>query len=231
MNLSNRTASVYRGIAYAALSTYLTACEAHPPRSYPIAVRVLDDDASPVAGACVTANRQSLGTTNSDGMLEIQLKGEEGESLSLSIHCPAGYRASTETRTVVLRSFSRLSNGPTSKGPEIRWRCLPTERLAALVVRTPGQPDLPITVHGREIARTGRDGVAHALLRLAPGTNFRVALDTSTHSELRPQSPERVFQVGDRDMIFIFDQQFAVRRRPARRKPAGPKRYIPYRIQ
>jgi hypothetical protein len=214
----------------------LAACDPPPPTTYTVTIKVQDDESVPLAGARVAAGSEASGITESSGILYLKLKGEEGDTRSITVKCPNGYRTGGETRSVVLRTFSGLGNKQTTNGPELSWQCLPTERLAALVVRAPGQSDLAVRLYGKEIARTSPDGTAHALLRLAPGSTLHVALDTSTRPELRPQSPEKTFHVEDQDTILIFDQQFTEFRPPpvrvrVHRKPAEPQRIIPYRIQ
>jgi hypothetical protein len=228
--LNNGDVSAWRGLLALILCILPSACGAPPPRLYPITIRVQDEDMAPLSGAAVKANGEQLGMTSRNGLLQIRLKGAEGDMQSVSIRCPDGYRTVNETRSVTLRSFSDIANGLAAKGPTLNWQCEPAERLAALVVRASGQPNIPVRLHGRELTRTGSDGTAHTLLRLPPGSNLRVALDTTARPELRPQSPERIFQVEDRDTIFTFDQQFIESKRPVHRKAPESKRLVPYRI-
>jgi hypothetical protein len=210
---------------------WLVACETPAAKTYPMTIQVRDEDLSPLSEVRISVNGGMIGVTDERGLLQARLTGQEGDLLSISARCPAGYRNSSETRNVILRSFDHLNAGPAARGPELDWRCLPAERLAALVVRAPGQSGLPVVIHGKEVTRTRPDGVAHALLKMAPGSSLRVALDTSNRPQLRPRSPVRAFQVEDQDAIFIFDQEFTAQRRPARRKPLEPKRNVPYKLE
>lgn len=219
------------GIVLSLLSFILIACEPIKPNTYPITVRVLDEDYTGLPGAPISVSKKVVGLTDAAGSLQTQIIGREGDQVQISARCPTGYRVLTETRNVVLRSFTQLPNGRAVGGPELIWECDPVERFASLVIRAPGQSDLPILVEGKEIARTNPDGAAHALIRQPPESEIRVTLDTSRKPELRPQNPVRAFQIKDQDDILIFDQDFHLQRRAADAKKRKPLRIVPYRIQ
>ena len=95
--------------------------------------------------------------------------------------------------------------------------------------RADGASDMPVTLLGREIARTDNSGAAHLVLTLEPGEQFDLMLDTSDQrfEDLRPQNPVASFGVGHKDDIFTFDQKFDSEKKapvyvrgPAR--PRGP---------
>jgi hypothetical protein len=186
--LIRASVSTYPVICALSLCLCLTACDP-PPNTFPMVIKVQDDESSPVAGVPVEISNQAVGVTDSNGILGINLTGEEGDAHTITVRCPAGYRTVNETRSVVLPSPSELE---ATKALEFDWQCLPRERVAALVVRARGQSGLPVYLSGKEVARTNSDGIAHALFRLAPGpgSNLHVALDTSARPELSPRSPE-----------------------------------------
>jgi hypothetical protein len=68
------------------------------------------------------------------------------------------------------------------------------------------------------------------LFKLPPRASIRVSLDTSERPQLRPENPQRTFQLEDRDAVLVFEQKFAEKlpRRPAKPKPLTS---VPYRIQ
>jgi hypothetical protein len=83
-----------------------------------------------------------------------------------------------------------------------------------------------VKLDGREVTRTDSQGVAHFSAAAAPGTSFRVQIETG--DDLRPQSPTSTFVLGDEDNYFLFNQTFENEtrngRRPHTRRPRGPRR-------
>ena len=120
----------------------------------------------------------------------------------------------------MLRKFHGLEQGHGNK-LSLSLQCRPRERTAVLVVRSDGHADLPVLVDGVEVGRTNAKGIAHLALRRPSNSIVRVALDTSAHPRLQPQSPETPFEIGDADDIFVLDQSFekrVVKKRRKRRK-------------
>jgi hypothetical protein len=94
-------------------------------------------------------------------------------------------------------------------------------------VRARGGADLPVKHLGREIARTDAEGVAHALLKVAPTEQVTLVLDTSdpAHERLRPKNPEYTLVMRARDEVAVFDQTFTLQ--PLPRAKAKPRHSIP----
>lgn len=214
------------------MSLLLSACaEPPPPPEHHFVIQALSDGVA-VPGATVITNGQRSGDTDENGELRVGLTGPNGALVSLAVECPEGFRSPADLRPLRLQTFEGLS--PDQERQVIRRAvtCLPTERAAAIVVRTVGFADLPVTIRGREVARTDASGSAHFSLRLPPNRSVRIRIDTSARPELRPQSPESTIQMPDRDELFILDQPFelqdAPRRQRRRRAPSGPN--LPVRI-
>ncbi|HTE51125.1 MAG TPA: hypothetical protein VK698_09675 [Kofleriaceae bacterium] len=216
-----------------ALAVAVGGCEspAVPRATFPVTFIARADE--PLAGVAISIDGDHrLGTTGADGILRATLSGPEGAAVPFRVTCPDGYRAPREMPILTLRRFVGLDPASAARGIQVSIECNPAQRMAALVVRA-GQPDLPVLARGREVARTGPDGVAHALLALPPDTTFRVVLDTSTRPKLHPESPATTLALADTDEIFVIDQRFEVdqpppeappqpRRRHRRKKPVEP---------
>ena len=214
-----------------ALAVALLACADPPPPPEHRFVVIALSDGEPVRGVTVVTNGERAGETDEDGELELTLVGPNGATISLVVECPDGYRSPADLRPLRLHSFRHLEAEEPSVGIRRSVSCLPTERRAAFVVRTPGLADLPITIRDREVARTDASGVAHFSLRLRPNQRVRVQLNTSSRDDIRPQNPESTFRMPDRDEIFVIDQPFEVEQAPRqrrRRRPTGPR--LPVRI-
>jgi hypothetical protein len=186
----------------------LPACEGEPPpTAFPITFAARADE--PLGGVEVSVEGgQRLGATGPDGTLRVTLAGREGTTVPFRVKCPAGHRAPREMPALTLRRFIGLDPASAARGIRVSIECRPARRMAALVVRA-GQPGLPVLARGREVARTGPDGVAHALVTAPPGTTFRVVLDTTGWPRLRPQSPATTLAIADTDEVFLIDQGFA----------------------
>jgi hypothetical protein len=199
----------------------LVACAAEPPNpTFPVTFVARAD--RPLAGVAIAIEGGArLGTTGDDGILRVTLSGREGTMVPFRVACPDGYRAPRAMPAMTLRRFVGFDPAAAARGIRVSIECLPSERMAALVLRA-GQPGLPVLARGREVARTDADGVAHALVVLPPNSTFRVVVDTSQRPDLRPESPATTLAVADSDEIFVIDQDFAVEL-PAR-PPAPPPR-------
>jgi hypothetical protein len=236
-------ASLARGLVTLFIWLCSPSCNGSEQTEFELNVLCLTDLDRPLHGVPVEVNGAVAGKTDRTGRLQVSVQGVEGDEIELAAICPRGFRETKQVRRVTLRGFDRLdgarpdgnrSDGDQpAAGPRVIWRCLPAERLAALVVRSDNQPDLPVMVNGGELARTGPRGTAHALLRLAPGSSLTVRLDTSDRPRLRPRNPQKSFQIEDRDTLLIFDQKFveARPRRPRKKKSGQSRPHVPYRIR
>lgn len=197
-----------------------SACEDPPPPTFRVTFTATSDDVK-LPGVELTIAGRSVGQTNANGELQINLHGREGAAIPYRVRCPAGHRELTNAFSLTLRSFRGIAPQAHARGVEVAVHCLPSDRYAAVVVRTGGRVDIPVKIQGEEVTRTDSGGVAHLLLRLAPETSFRVALDTSANPRLTPANPAETFTLNDADDIFIFDQQFTETRPP--RPPHRPR--------
>jgi hypothetical protein len=213
-----------RILLFATLSSLsLLACDRlkhQPPPPQEVIVRVTSDPGKPLAGAELRHDGKTRATSDASGVARITLKGKDGETFDLFVKCPDGFQSPTKPLQVLLR---RLADP--SKKPEYDAACPPSERTAVIAVRAENAPNIPITLLGREVARTDASGAAHVVLKVKPDESFSLVLDTSEkgRERLRPQSPAASFAVKDQDEVFVFDKKFdlerAVFRGPARRGP------------
>lgn len=209
--------------------------EEAPPPTFRVTFTARSDG-EPLARVRVVADGRPLGETGEDGALGVDLAGREGQAVTINAQCPEGHRAPEELPLLTLRRFRGLDPAAAERGIEVSIDCPPAERTAAVVIRAGDNGGgLPVTMSGRELARTDEHGIAHLVMHVQPHTTFRLRLDTSDNEDLRPQSPGATFTVPDADEIFLFDQPFEVRqkrRRWRRRRrssePSGPM--LPMRI-
>lgn len=222
-------------LAAASLSL-LTSCEEEPapPPRYPFTFTA-QADGQPLEGVEITVNERSVGRTNAEGVLRVDLTGPEGAHVRINASCPEGHRNATEPQTLPLRRVQSLDVAAAARGIEVVFSCPPERRNAVVVVRTHDRGDIPVLLDGREVARTDASGAAHLHVAMEPGTTFTVLLDTRSNERLRPSSPSQAFTVPDRDEVFVLDQRFEeqqprrVRRRTARPRVPRPVQ-IPTRI-
>ncbi len=205
-----------------ALGALSLACSHRPPpvRTFDVAISVRSDEGTPVRGATprgLLAHQPTidLGTSGADGDLIARVTGAEGAELLVEPNCPEGYRGARPNYPVTLRSAA------SAVGPlKAAIVCARTARLAAVVVRTNGAANLPVTVDGRELARTDAAGIAHFLVKASANQSFEVGIDTSSERHLRPANPATTYKIRETDEIFVFDQAFLQEEPPSER----PKR-------
>jgi len=215
-----------------ALAALLGCEEERPPPTYRVTF-IATSDGDPLAAVRVIADGTPLGDTGEDGTLGVTLQGREGQAVAVSAQCPQGHRAPEQLPLLTLRSFRGVDPTAADRGIEMTIACPPSDRIAAVVIRASGQPDLPVMMRGREVARTDESGVAHLMLTESPNTTFRVELDTTEREDLRPQNPGATFTLPDSNEIFLYDQPFQIQQRRRRRRrprpaPMGPT--LPMRI-
>ena len=205
-----------------------------PPPLYPITLRVLSD-ARPLPGAAVVIGGRELGATDAEGRFRMETVGVEGTAVEVTVRCPAGFRSPTQPLQVVLRSTVQLDQAQRGQGIETTAQCPPSQRIAAVVVRIPGRPNLPIVYDNHEITRTDLQGIAHMIFRVNGGDTLRLRVDTHEQPLLRPANPELVVHTTDTDDVYVSTQGFEDAPAPRAPRPRaapvnhGPTRIVPTR--
>ena len=184
-------------------------CEskANASRAYEFVVRVSGDPGHPVAGAVLTFKSQAAAKSDASGLAKLSAHGQEGESLEFGISCPDGFRSPTSPLSVRL---TRLS--ASGSLPEYQVICAPALRNVVVAVRAANGADLPVRYLGQEVARTDSAGAAHFMLRVEPGAELEVKLDTQSKRWLKPQDPTVRFLTRSEDELFVLDQPFVAPR-------------------
>lgn len=202
------------------------------PTLYPITLRVVSDN-RPMPGAKILLRDRELGATDATGAFQMQTPGVEGTTVDLTVRCPDGFTSPAQPIAVVLRSTISLGDGGRNAGIETTAQCPPSQRIAAVIVRTPNRANLPILYNGHEITRTDLQGIAHMIFRVAPREAISFRIDTSGQPNLRPQNPLLTVTTREGDDVYVASQSFdeeipRVIRRPTGPRPVGPTR-IPTR--
>ncbi|MET0795541.1 MAG: hypothetical protein ABW061_28740 [Polyangiaceae bacterium] len=182
-------------------------CDLQNPssRAYQFSVRISGDPGRPVAGAALTYKGKQVAVSDSVGLAQLSAHGQEGETVDFGVSCPEGYRSPTSPLSLRL---TRLRDG--SRIPEYQVTCAPALRDVVIAVRAENGADLPVKYLGRQVARTDAAGAAHFLLRVEPGAQLEVALDTRDKRWLRPQDPVAHFLTRSEDDVFVLEQPFVV---------------------
>jgi hypothetical protein len=199
--------------------------------SFNLEFRVLSDNGAPVKGARIRAGDRSLGSTDDEGNLPSKLLGNEGQILVISVECPLGFAAPEKPASLRLARIRNI-NQDRFQPTHLDMTCAREVTEVVLLVRAQGGPGLPVQVEGTASATTNSEGIAHVLLRVSRKMNaVNVTLDTSTHQNLRPKNPTRVYELSGRDAILILDQTFVTAPRAVHRHlTTKPSKHIPYRV-
>ena len=225
-----------------------TACQDVGSRvsSYPVLVHAYDDGSNPLPGVQIAGLGRELGATEESGDRLMTLQGTEGQRISLSATCPAGYAGPREQPVLLLKRVQSLQ-APGIQPIEVSLTCDAKEHISIVAIKT-GRAGIPINLRGQAVALTSSSGSAHVMLREPVGTTFQLTLDTSAAEDLRPESPTRMFTIGQRDAFTVWDQPFAQEKKPPpppvkkkwKRKapappaepppPPPPPRHIPERL-
>jgi hypothetical protein len=198
--------------------------------SFEISLRATSDDALPLADATFTTGESNLGKTSSSGVVNVRLRGAEGQTLPVTVICPSGYESSGELPPLRLTRTRRLGEA-VAQPLAVEATCIRKLRDVVLVVRAESAPNLPVRVDGKPAATT-TDGMVHLLLQLDRDVRqVSVTLDTTDQPKLRPQNPSRTFELHGRDAVLVMDQSFSPAPKPQNRNSPTPRRHIPYRVQ
>ena len=207
----------------AALAPLALACAPKAAPSYRALLRIQGDPGRPIAGANISYKDKSIGITNSEGVVELKLKGRDGQVFDLVVTCPNGYQSPPKPIPITIRRLAE----PDAM-PEYHASCPPLLRNVVVAVRAVNGPGLPVVFLGKERTRTDASGAAHLLLQVPPNQSIQLALDTSGSERLRPKSPAATFEVRNDDEVFVLEQKFSEERpRVARggwRRSGGPTR-------
>jgi len=176
-------------------------------RGYEFAIRVTGDPGHAVPNAVLTFKSQPVAKSSANGLAKLSAQGQEGETLEFGVTCPDGYRSPASPLAVRL---TRL--GDSARMPEYQITCAPALRNVVIAVRAENGGDLPVKYLGKEVAHTDATGAAHFLLRVEPGSELEVELDTKDRHALKPQNPTVRFLARSADDLFVFDQPFVVTR-------------------
>ena len=197
--------------------------EPPPVPTFESRIKVFGDPGQPLQGAKVMYKKKEVGVTDAEGIVNLRLKGTEGQVINLNVKCPEGFTTPSAPVSVALRKLADKSAKPV-----FRVDCPPSRRNIVVAVRADNGPNLPVKYLGREVARTDQSGAAHVFLSVAPNQQIQMQLATNEEGakNLRPQSPVLAFEVKSRDEVFVIDQKFKVERKKRyyrpRKKPTGP---------
>jgi len=191
-----------------------------PPSAAAPAIEVVfaaeSDPGLRLSNVHVAIDGQSVGKTDSNGLVRTKIDGKDGQRFRVEHDCPRGHVAPSAPKFLTLRSFERVAEYQ-SGALRITLRCQPEERHAVFIVRARNGADLPVLLNGQSVARTNPAGVAHFSTSASPGTDFIVELDTRSRPQLSPQRPKHLRTLPDADEIFVVNQSFDLRKAPRRR--------------
>lgn len=219
------------------LSCLLAGCggtSADAGKSFHVVLTATSDDGDPLGGVNFATRTTTIGTSDPKGTVLVDMRGLEGQSLAVTATCPNGFVSPEQPLTLKLTEVRRVSqDGPSKLGVDVV--CTRKLREIVLVVRSTNAPSLPVDVGGRTVATTDGAGTAHVRIQLDRDVRtLPVSLGTNDTPNLRPQNPSRVYDLDGRDAILLFEQSFALERKPVARRHVVPTatvaKHIPYKI-
>lgn len=212
-----------RSVVWLSLAVSLTGCgafRAAPLPAFRALVRIEGDPGQAIAGARLAFKNRDVGVSDGSGLVELALRGRDGQVFDLTVACPNGYRSPAKPLAVTVRKLSEAKTLP-----EYHVQCPPLLRTIVVAVRAVNGPDLPVVFLGRERTRTDASGAAHLVLQVPPNQSLQVTLDTTAAKDLRPKNPAATFEVGEEDEVLVLEQRFEVERRAVAsriRRSSGP---------
>lgn len=174
-------------------------------------------------GASLLYRDRLVGTTDADGAFRMRSTGQEGQLMEFTLRCPEGFTSPAQPLAITLHSTIALNGQQNQEGIVTTAECPPSQRIAAVIVRTPNRPNIKVMYQGHEITRTDAQGYAHMIFRVPANELLSFRLDTSEQPLLAPASPTVSVTTHDNDDVYVLSQNFdqnAAPRAPPR--PHGP---------
>ncbi|QQR90956.1 MAG: hypothetical protein IPJ88_04285 [Myxococcales bacterium] len=200
-------------------------------QSFPIEVFVETPDQVKLESVSLLVNDKLIGTTNARGQIAFELHGKVGDTNTLAIVCPKGFRSENDTARFRLREFSPIGDKQEIRSLRHSFVCAPEKVKVAVLVSASGKENLPILIEGRTIARTNKNGVAHLVVESKPDERLTLLIDTQSDSLLQPQNPTKTLEVSATDAIYTFEQSFERKVRKRRKIKHSRPKLIPMPIR
>ncbi len=194
-------------VAGLALALPLLGCNMKPDVAAPfeLIIHVTSDPGHPLPGAIVAKAGKDGPATGVDGKVVVKLAGQEGETIDLTVKCPADYVSPSKPLPVLLRRNAG------TKLAEYEATCPPTMRHMVVAVRADNGGNLPVKVLDRVVGYTDPNGAFTYALPLRPGDGIEMMLDTSGNPLLTPKNPSAILTMKPYDDVMTFDQKFNVK--------------------
>jgi hypothetical protein len=176
--------------------------------SYPVGITARSDDKQTVAGTQILLDRKLVGVTNDAGAVQLSLNGTEGDTVSLTVKCPASFASPENPIVVGLRHLA-----PGSRPPAFETQCVLLVHSMVVGIRAQNGAHLPIRRLSQVIGETDDYGVAHVLIQAAANDQIALTLDTTKNDALRPQNPTLSFVAKDHDELVLLEQKFTVQKK------------------
>jgi hypothetical protein len=191
---------------------------------FEVQVTVVSDPGAPLPGASVLSGNRVVGTTGDAGTARLQVQGNEGDQVELTIKCPTNFESPNKPLLVSLRRFA-----PGSPPPQFGARCPPALRTLVVGVRAESGPNLPVMVLGRPVARTDSSGAALFSIQARPSEQVEVTVNTAEPGaeQLRPQSPTLTFVAKETDDFVVLEVNFTVAKKRVVEVPVNRPQRIP----
>lgn len=188
--------------------------------TYEVMIEARRGNGRGMVGAEIQRDAHTLGVTDDAGDLRLTLSGREGDTVALTVRCPAGFVSPAQPILVGLRRLA-----PGSLPPHFDADCKPSINSLVVGLRADHGAGLPVLYLGKVIARTDAWGVAHFVIDSKPSEQVALTLDTRSNRSLRPESPTISFLAPDRDELVLLEQKFTLKRTIVRApKPVVPRR-------
>lgn len=227
------TNQVISALSLIAAASLAASCKEGPDLKRYLVTFEVRVDRAPLAGARLLVRGRPLAQTNAEGLAQLALPGTDGTTHQVTVQCPAGTRSPALPVTVTLRTLELADRAAARRGIVQTVQCPPEERTLGVVVRTPGQTNIPVFWQGREIGRTDPGGVAHLTFRVRPQTPVQLELNTSENTQLHPENPHQTFLVADADDLQVWNQEFIATPPPRVRavRRSAPRNNRPVQIR
>jgi hypothetical protein len=203
-------------------------------KSFNVILTVKTDDGEPLEGVRFTNCATNVGTSNSKGILSMNIRGAEGQRLTITTTCPEGYVGPEQPSTFKLTEVRRVNQSqPVAIGLDVT--CTRKLREIVVVVRATDAPSLPVDIGGKTVGTIDQNGISHVRVQLDRDVrSLSVSLGTSDFPALRPQNPSRVYDLDGKDAVLLLDQTFSTDKKFFTRRKVAPvtatAKHIPYKI-
>lgn len=205
-----------------------------PPPTYQftVEVQVEDSNQNPVPKVPVLLDGKVVGYTDRDGKFSGTLTDRADKELTLSVNDVEGFRFAADSNSVTETLKITKVNGQDSGVPiflQVQAESIKKDYFVWIKAvcddSLPTCAGMPVTLNGREVAKTNHLGYAHFSFKDVPQNDVEIKIDTPSHSpsdkdsaRYEPRDPSYKLTLDLESHIYLVEENFTNPEKPKKKR-------------